>query len=353
MAARGFSVKAPKEAPERRLAVYGWGAGAFVAIGALAAALQLAPMPSGTGSQFASAPADMLGDVDPIITGSINQPQVLPSRTVETALPGLSMQGQLDDLKIEMAALRDTLAASQAANRSTLRRVGDLERNLTLFTASVGQSSGAASDQPLPARIDGEVAFVPAPRVVLPAPIPVEGGEIAVRMRPMAIGEPSDDPTETGSIDLDADEDLPDDEMTVEAAETDTVPAEALADVEIEAEAETALEDGANLGAIPQNPDMDVMLSATPFAVDIGGSETLEGIDRLWQEHQSAFDSTLNGYEPRILLQQTSNGALDLRLVVGPIPDAADAAMLCAQLVASGMQRCLPAIFDGQQLALR
>ena len=351
MAARGFSVKAPKEAPERRLAVYGWGAGAFVAIGALAAALQLAPMPSGTGSQFASAPADMMGDVDPIITGSINQPQVLPSRTVETALPGMSMQGQLDDLKIEMAALRDTLAASQAASRSTLRRVNDLERNLTLFTASVGQSSGSAGDQPLPARIDEDIAFVPAPRVVLPAPIPVEGGEIAVRMRPMAIGEPSDDPTETGSIELEANDDLPDDGMTVEAAETDTVPAEALADAE--AEAEAAPEDGANLGAIPQNPDMDVMLSATPFAIDIGGSETLEGIDRLWQEHQSAFDSTLNGYEPRILLQQTSNGALDLRLVVGPIPDAADAAMLCAQLVASGLQRCLPAIFDGQQLALR
>lgn len=329
MAARGFAVKAPKKTSERRLAVYGWGAGAFVAIGTLAAAFQLAPTPSTSGMQFAAAPMDMMGDVDPIITGSIERPQVLPGRTVESALPGLSMQGQLDEMKIEMATLRDALAASQAASRSTLRRVDSLERNLTLFTASVGSASGTADDQPLPARIDAQTAIIPAPRVVLPPPIPVEGGEIAVRMLPMTIGDPTQEPADGISTASDT------------ASDGDRADRDA-----------NDLNEGV-ADAIPENPDMDVMLSATPFAVDIGGAATLEGIDRLWQQRQTAHTATLEGYEPRILLQQTSEGTLDLRLVVGPIPDAADAAMLCARLVASGLQRCLPAVFDGQQLALR
>jgi hypothetical protein len=108
---------------------------------------------------------------------------------------------------------------------------------------------------------------------------------------------------------------------------------------------------GNDMNAPSEQPILAV--SQTPFAIDIGGSNTLEGIDALWMNYAESYADTLAELTPRILLQQTSDGALDLRLVAGPINDAADAAMLCAQLVAAGLERCLPAIFDGQQLALR
>ena len=45
-------------------------------------------------------------------------------------------------------------------------------------------------------------------------------------------------------------------------------------------------------------------------------------------------------------------GAIELRLVVGPLPNASIAARLCAALSAAG-QSCQPAVFDGQRLALQ
>jgi hypothetical protein len=44
-------------------------------------------------------------------------------------------------------------------------------------------------------------------------------------------------------------------------------------------------------------------------------------------------------------------GALELRLVVGPLANAGVAARLCAALADAGLT-CAPAIFDGQRLAL-
>jgi hypothetical protein len=45
-------------------------------------------------------------------------------------------------------------------------------------------------------------------------------------------------------------------------------------------------------------------------------------------------------------------GGVELRLVAGPIANAASAARLCATLAAAGAT-CQPATFDGQRLAMR
>ncbi|MFK7792546.1 MAG: hypothetical protein AB8B88_07735 [Devosiaceae bacterium] len=278
---------------DQRTALFGWGAGALVAVGAYFGALQFYPAEP-SASLVAGFPA---AGIDPIFTGSIGTPNapssVQPMRNFDSPL-----QMQIDNLTMEIAALRETISATQAASLSTNRRLEVLEGDINITTASVDAVSGATADQPLPQSLDTLAMARPEPRVVLPAPIPVDGGAIALSVRPLQI-------TDEG-----------------EAAPTDDMQA-------------------------------GQMLSQTPFAVDLGGGATLEEIDALWLIHRQSFGETLSTLSPRILLQQTSEGTLDLRLVAGPINDAADAAMLCAQLVAAGMDRCLPAIFDGQQLALR
>jgi hypothetical protein len=309
VAKRGFSLKEPMNPKDQRIALFGWGAGALVAIGAYVGALQFYPaQPSAP--LLATLQATDLG-VDPIMTGSIGNAAGQP-------MPDLPMplQARLDSITMELAALRDALAAAQASTVSTNRRLSDIEQNLSFMTASIGQTAGDASDQALPAAIGSISAETPEPRIILPLPTPVDGGAIAVSMRPLTVSTEVDAmPMENG-------------EATNEAAGA-----------------------GNDMNAPSEQPILAV--SQTPFAIDIGGSNTLEGIDALWMNYAESYADTLAELTPRILLQQTSDGALDLRLVAGPINDAADAAMLCAQLVAAGLERCLPAIFDGQQLALR
>ena len=45
-------------------------------------------------------------------------------------------------------------------------------------------------------------------------------------------------------------------------------------------------------------------------------------------------------------------GGIELRLIAGPIPNAATAARLCGAMTAAGAI-CAPALFDGQRLAGR
>lgn len=301
MATRGFSLKEPMSPKDQRMALMGWGAGALVAIGAYFGALQFYPaersMPLMATFQGANP------GVDPIMTGSIGGADSQPMPTLPSPL-----QARLDSITMEMAALRDALAAAQASTVSTNRRLSDIEQNLSFMTASIGRIPGEATEQALPDAIEPLTLAVTEPRVVLPAPTPADGGSIAVSMRPLTIS-------------------------------TDEVASE-----------ETASE----LTDMPLPSEQPMLaVSQTPFAIDIGGAATLEDIDALWMNRKNSFFQTLGDLTPRILLQQTSTGTLDLRLVAGPINDAADAAILCAQLVAAGLDRCLPAIFDGQQLALR
>lgn len=330
MAIRGFSVKQPMNKRDRRTALVGWGMGAFVAIGAYVGALQLYPA-----SPSMPIIASLPGGVDLIQTGSIGQSDQRFTALSHNALPGMPLQAQIDSIKIELAAMREMMAASQAGSVSTNRRLQDIEQSVSFVTASIDQRSDmpmGSNQQPLPQALDSRSDFVIAqpnaditPRVILPAPIEVEGGAVSITMRPMDVSgilsEPPSEVLTNGTSD---------DDLT-----TASIPAQ-----------EEVLSDSDDL------PEA-MLVSQTPFAVDIGGAATLEGIDALWREREEVYGIVLEGLNPRILLQQTSDGALDLRLVAGPIHDAADAAILCAQLVASGLQRCLPAIYDGQQLALR
>jgi hypothetical protein len=89
------------------------------------------------------------------------------------------------------------------------------------------------------------------------------------------------------------------------------------------------------------------------FGLDIGSARTLEGLRALWTAALQRHAAQLDGLQPIIHLRERPRPAgLELRLVAGPIPNAAAAARLCARLSAAGAL-CQPAVFDGQRLAVR
>lgn len=89
------------------------------------------------------------------------------------------------------------------------------------------------------------------------------------------------------------------------------------------------------------------------FGLDLGGALTLEGLRKLWANAQRRHGAQLDGLRPIVHLRERPRpNPPDLRLVAGPIANAAAAARLCSALAAAGAL-CQPAAFDGQRLAVR
>jgi hypothetical protein len=103
------------------------------------------------------------------------------------------------------------------------------------------------------------------------------------------------------------------------------------------------------LAAIETGPEVPVQ--RTEFGVDLGGANSIEGLRTLWRR-VSASNKEIAGLRPIISVQERHAGAkLHLRLVAGPLDDAAAAAKICAAMT-TRHQACETSVFDGQRLAL-
>ncbi len=101
--------------------------------------------------------------------------------------------------------------------------------------------------------------------------------------------------------------------------------------------------------ASPEPPAMPKV----EFGVDLGGAQTIEGLRTLWSAVKGRHGALLDGLRPLITIREKGRpGSVELRLVAGPLANAALATRLCAVITAAGAV-CQPAVFDGQRLALR
>lgn len=92
--------------------------------------------------------------------------------------------------------------------------------------------------------------------------------------------------------------------------------------------------------------------AARQFALDLGSAQSVEGLRALWTATLKRYSPLLEGLYPVVQMRERRQAGLDLHLVVGPIPNAATAARLCATITAAGAV-CQPASFEGQRLAVR
>jgi hypothetical protein len=91
----------------------------------------------------------------------------------------------------------------------------------------------------------------------------------------------------------------------------------------------------------------------TEFGVDVGGSNSVAGLRALWRGLlKSRANAPLAALRPIIVIKEGSGGlGMKLRLVVGPLRDAAAAAKICA-VRAENRRSCDTTVFDGQRLSL-
>lgn len=100
--------------------------------------------------------------------------------------------------------------------------------------------------------------------------------------------------------------------------------------------------------APPKPPSVPV--PRTEFGIDLGGASSFDSLRTIWLRLIKSH-KTLSALTPIVTLKERSNGA-QLRLIAGPITDAATAAKLCAGLTAAD-QFCETAMYDGQRLSLK
>jgi hypothetical protein len=99
-------------------------------------------------------------------------------------------------------------------------------------------------------------------------------------------------------------------------------------------------------GGVPLPPEI-------AYGVDVGSGSTIAELRTRWATIRSAHPRLFVGLEPIVSVKEApKSNRLELRLVVGPLAEAGDAAQLCAALAPFGMF-CQPTMFDGQRLAAR
>ena len=91
----------------------------------------------------------------------------------------------------------------------------------------------------------------------------------------------------------------------------------------------------------------------TEFGVDVGGANSVGGLRALWRGLlKTRANAPLAALRPIIVIKESSTGlGMQLRLVAGPLTDAAAAAKICAAMIANE-RPCETTVFDGQRLAM-
>ena len=97
-----------------------------------------------------------------------------------------------------------------------------------------------------------------------------------------------------------------------------------------------------------------VAVQRTEFGVDVGGANSLGGLRALWRGLlRSKSNAPLAALRPIIVVKESNSGlGMQLRLVAGPLADAAAAAKICAVLLESE-RTCETTVFDGQRLSMK
>ena len=115
--------------------------------------------------------------------------------------------------------------------------------------------------------------------------------------------------------------------------------------------ASAAPTDDAEQDAAKSLPKLPVQ--RTEFGVDVGGANSVGGLRALWRGLlKSRSNAALTTLRPIIVIKEGSNGlGMQLRLVAGPLDDAAAAAKICAGLTENN-RPCATTVFDGQRLVM-
>lgn len=313
------------QAGVKRLAL--WGAVACLAVAGLAAAAS-----SDIGAQRLAA---VLGrSPAPAQIASVPQASTRGSSQVAQTSP----RGLESDL--EARRLSEAVRLLAADRDRLLARLSALERNLDDVTGSIpaGSGGGVANPSSSPSSSPLPPTSSVMTRVQPPQSVP-----------PAAAQAPSVQPAPQASV--------PQTQGPPQGATPQTQQPTAQAPApqrqQLAAIPPQAAAPAARPSAGQASGASESVATKTEFGIDIGGGTSFESVRGLWERVREQNGALFEGLKPVVSIREGKRpGAIELRLVAGPLPNAGVAARLCAALGAAGLA-CEPAVYDGQRLALR
>lgn len=297
--------KKPPEAGQMLDASVMWRASLWGGAAILALALAVLITLTDTGSQqlrmiFAGEPAPKL----------ITQADFVPQAEAEAQKrETLRLESQVS----ELVADRERLNA----------RIASLEQNLSDMTGSIKRELAAVA-----------ATVPPPPAVSMPSTTS------PAHLEPI-------DKTEARKLDA-----KPGARIETKAETT----AEPKAEPEREAAAGTSPRAAPPLGEPIRLPPMRIA-SATgdptgkEIGIDLGGARSMDIMHARWAAVKANFGPLLQGLYP-VVARETRAGMVPYRLIVGPLPNAATAAQICARFAASKVT-CRSTKFAGEQLTMQ
>lgn len=279
-----------------------------------------------------------------------SQYEIQLRRDQSTATDALNRQEQqLQRLTKEaQAENRRLLQAIDTLNSDRDRlftRMTSVEKTLEMATGSILARQTLPS---IPPREPPPQIAIPATQ---PAPPPSTTSELKVASPPDLPTIPTK-PIESATIDAAKTATAP---APARAAESAAIPSAVPEPMPAGAQSATKAPEPASpvqMAAItPSAAEVATPVTRTEFGVDIGTANSIDGLRALWRSLSKM--PSLNGLRPIIAVRERSNGlGMQLRLVAGPLTDAAAAARICANM-AEGKRSCETSVFDGQRLSLK
>lgn len=91
----------------------------------------------------------------------------------------------------------------------------------------------------------------------------------------------------------------------------------------------------------------------TAFGVDLGTAKSIEGLRAVWRGAIKGNAQQLASLQPIIVVKERHDGfGMQLRLVAGPLADAAEAAKVCASVLTESNRPCETTVYEGQRLSM-
>ena len=274
---------------------------------------------------FAAVGAVALGILSGQLPINLQRTQVAANEPVDRAR---QVETTLQENQLEARRLAAAIETLNSDRDRLFTRLSALEQGLDVITGSIRK----AEEKPMPVPWPD----VPMPPIIESAPATIAALAPAPPAPPPAAAAPPSEPVPAPTV-VAA---LP--EPTV--ADVPSKPPPVIQAIPIPDPKPAAKEP-------EEAPAEDTAVEPAEFAIDLGSASSINGLRALWRGVVKSHNAHVDGLRPLIAVSERRNGlGVQLRLIAGPIKDAAAAARICASLSDADTE-CKIADFDGQRLS--
>jgi hypothetical protein len=281
------------------------------------------------------------------------QPAVVPAATTTAELPAVPQNPAP-----VVAPVDATMAAVVEKPKAAAKPPAPA--TAVVASASASNTPPANASAAIPSVANPPVASSPAANPAAATPVPLMASKSIMAPPDAAAGKLIEPPMPVTAVPAPSAPDMVASVAAKDSQAKDTPPKDAPAKDSNKDSKDSAAKENSAKEAIAGKPNAspappsNVTVQRTEFAVDVGGANSVGGLRALWRGLlKTRANAPLAALQPIIVVKESNTGmGMQLRLVAGPLSDAAAAAKICATML-ENERPCETTVFDGQRLTMK